>query len=165
MQTKRFHLGDHVHAFLHLPEHHVFTIKPVRKKGRKSDLSDRRVIQFWEDMWNSWDNKIQMFRKSILPFSFSRADEELGAVGVWPWICHWERSCRDRKSQQVNQLNAMQSNKIMTSFYHRAKEHSGPWQKRSTTRINNCVRWRPVYLFFWNWRKLWLCNTLKQITQ
>lgn len=45
VQTKGCHLGDHVHAVLHLPKHHVFAIEPVGRETRRN-LRNSRSIRF-----------------------------------------------------------------------------------------------------------------------
>lgn len=80
VQTKRFHLGDHIHSFLHLPEHHVFAVQPAGKThtpGGSPPLAS--CVKFHIE---------KQTKKKYLPFGFLGADEELGSVGVGPRICH-----------------------------------------------------------------------------
>lgn len=100
--SRRHHVNQRIPSWWQRP----YLPSPARTPHVYHQACQKRD-QTWPQqhgLYYIWDNKSKSPTKR-LPFSFSRADEELGAICVRPWICHWEGSCRDQNPQ----LNVTQS--------------------------------------------------------
>lgn len=89
--------------------------------------------------WQSWYYSLKHFKNHV-PVSFSRADEELGAIRVGPWICHWQDSCRKWKAKKLTWRSQKGSRSACTTDG--GKINFRP----DMTQILDCVR-QTLFLF------------------